>query len=36
MATFKGAVIWNNLPNHFKEAISQLKLIREWTEFPCT
>ena len=33
---FKGAIIWNNLPNHFKEAKSlpEFKtLIREWTVF---
>ena len=38
-AVFKGAVIWNNLPNHFKEAksLTEFKtLIREWTQFSCT
>ena len=34
-ATFKDGITCNNLPNHFKEAISQLKLIREWAGFPC-
>ena len=38
-AVFKGAVIRNNLPNHFKEAksLKEFKtLIREWTQFSCT
>ena len=38
-AVFKGAVIWNNLPNLFKEAksLTELKtLICEWAQFSCT
>ena len=38
-AVLKGAVIWNNLPNHFEEAksLTEFKtLIREWTQFLCT
>ena len=38
-AVFKGAVIWNNLSNHFKEvkSLTELKtLIREWTQISYT
>ena len=38
-AVFKGAIIWNNLPNQFKEAKSlpEFKsLIRESAQFSCT
>ena len=38
MAVFKGAVIWNNLPNHFKETKSPTEfqtLTRDWTQFSC-
>ena len=37
-AVFKGAALWNNLPNHFKEAkfLPEFKtLICEWTELSC-
>ena len=38
-ADFKGAIIWNNLPNHFKEvkSLPEFKtLIREWAQLSCT
>ena len=38
-AVFKGAVIWKNPPNHFKDpkSLAEFKtLIREWTQFSCT
>ena len=38
-AVFKGAIVWNNLPNQFMDAktLAEFKtLIREWTQFSCT